>query len=773
MLQEEKKLLFVGGALFQVPAIACAKRLGCQVILADWNPDVPGREYADIFEKISTADKDQLLEVARRYKIDGVMTYASDSSVAAVTYIAEKMGLPGNPQLAGETIRRKDLFREFQSQNGLPHPCFCSVASLPEAIQKVQTMDFPLVVKPVDSAGTKGQSIIYGRNEVPYAFETALAQSRVGIVILEAFVNTDCMELDGDIWFHEGKLAFRHYGHNHFLKNRISNVPSGEIFPGIIDQQIEEQLDQQFSTIINALGLREGCLNFDGLVSNGIVYIVDAGLRNGGNYVPDLIKLSTGFDLTEAAIRSALGLPFAAPWIACPNPLPVASYFLGSRFHGQFDGYEFDPALREYVVEVRPFIKEGNEIQPFTRSDYAAGIVFFRFPDLQTLQVLMGQIEDLVTLHVSPMRRQSKIMNTTKPIKFKAFAEQISPFLRKKIADLELDGDQDALRVLNRMYVESSSEDEFEPEEGVKHYEASHEVIWNGRHVNGVERLYRRVILFELVQQCAARCRYCLRRNYETWSHSRQDISHAADYICNAPENLHVRELLVTGGDPGIVPDKLNFLLESLAQSADRLKVVRVAPRTPVHQPDLVNDRLLGVLGKKWPFRIEIATHINHAAELFPEVEDAYRRLIKVVPTIYNQAVLLEGINDTTDELVEMCDRVRALGIENHYLFHCVPIGGLKSFRVPLARALDLARQLSQSGYISGRAKPKFALMTSIGKIMLYEGSILDHKDERYLLRTEYKLKDRLEWNSSWQMPPDAFADATGRLCVWYEDVKE
>jgi lysine 2,3-aminomutase len=767
------RLLFVGGALFQVPAIACAKRLGCQVVLADWSPDVPGRGHVDVFEKISTTDKEQLLEAALRHKIDGVMTYASDSSVAAVTYIAEKMGLPGNPQLAGEAIRRKDLFREFQRQNGLPHPAFCSAKSLPEAMQKAQAMSFPLVVKPVDSAGTKGQSIIYGRNEVSYAFEKAVAQSCEGVVIFEEFIKTESMELDGDIWFHGGKLTFRHYGHNHFLKNRISNVPSGEIFPGFFDQQIADQLDQQFATIIKALGLREGCLNFDGLVSNGTVYIVDAGLRNGGNYVPDLIKLSTGFDLTEAAIHSALGIPYASPWIACPNPVPVASYFLGSRFHGRFDGFEFDPALREHVVEVRPFIKEGDEIHPFTRSDYAAGIVFFKFPDMQTLQTLMGQIEDLVTLHVSPIPREVRVTDDSKPVKFKAFSEQISPFLRKKIADFEAAGDQNALRVLNRMYVESAAEDELQPEEGVKHYEAAHEVVWNGRPVNGVERLYRRVILFELVQQCAARCRYCLRRNYETWSHSRQDISHAADYICNAPENELVRELMVTGGDPGIVPDKLNTLLEALAQSGSRLNVVRVATRAPVHQPDLVNDRLLGVLAKKWPFRIEIATHINHAAELFPEVEEAYRRLLGVIPTIYNQAVLLEGVNDSIDELVEMCDRVRALGIENHYLFHCVPIGGLQSFRVPLSRALELARQLSQSGRISGRAKPKFALMTSIGKIMLYEGAVLDHKDGRYLLRSEYKHSDRLEWNSSWHMPSDAFADATGRLCVWYEDVKE
>ena len=771
MTVKGKKILVLGGALYQEPVIHRAQELGCYVILADINPDAPGRNYADAFEHISTTNKEMLLDAAERHEIDGVMTYASESSVESVAFVAERLGLKGNPEDASEVITKKDLFRNFQSQHNLPHPRFVNPTTLAEAIDATNDLSFPVVIKPVDSAGTRGQSVIYGHTEIVFAFEKARKHSKEGTVIIEEFVNGDMMELDGDVLFNCGQLVFRHYGHNHFLKNRISNVPSGEIFPGLFAQDVEEQLDWQFSTLIRELGLRDGCMNFDGFVSKGIVHIIDVGLRNGGNFVPELIQLSTGFDLTAAAIYSALGTNYAVPWLKCPDPKPVASYIVGSRFHGRYEGVDFDKELEPYVVEFRPYLKPNEEIVPFTRSDLAAGIVFFRFPSMKVLLTFIDQIENMVKLRISPIH-PNPLDIARRPAVFKDFEEQISPFLRQKIAHTQSIGDDKTLRVLTREFVETVSETNV-LSEGLKHYEAEEEVVWEEQPLNGIERLYRRVILFELVQQCASRCRYCLRRNYKPWNHSKEDVLRAARFIGKAPGHEELTEVLVTGGDPGIVPDKLGIFLDELSEYAPHIAVVRVATRVPIHQPDLVNDRLLEVLSKKRSFRLEIATQINHSVELFPEVENAYRRLLEIVPLIYNQPVMLKGINDSLDELIELFDRTRLLGIENHYFFHCVPIGGLESFRVSLVRALNLARQISQSGCISGRAKPKFALMTGIGKIIPYEGSILEQKERGYLLRSDYTLKDRLQWNPSWQVPSNAFVDGSGHLCIWYQDSEE
>lgn len=353
---------------------------------------------------------------------------------------------------------------------------------------------------------------------------------------------------------------------------------------------------------------------------------------------------------------------------------------------------------------------------------------------------------------------------------FKDFRELISPFLREKLAIAQHEGDETVLRVLGRQYLRAATEEAIRPEETLKHYEAGETVVWEGERLYGVERLYRRVILFEPLYQCIAHCRFCLRRNYDKFYQTPETIQHIARYIGGNPGHEDLREVLVTGGDPFLAPDKIRVFLETLSESAPQIETVRVATRVPIHQPDRVNARVLEVLGFKWPFRIEVATHINHAAELFPEVEDAYRRILDTVRVVYNQSVLLSGVNDTLDELVELCDLMRALGIENHYLFQCVPIGGMNTLRTTLAESIELARQLAACGRISGRAKPQFALMTPVGKITLYEGAVLAREGHRYLLNSGYSYDERRAWNPHWQLPPQVEVGDDGIMRVWYED---
>jgi lysine 2,3-aminomutase len=777
-----KRLLFVGGALFQLPGLKRARDLGCHVVLVDMNPDVPGRELASVFEQVSTSDIPAVLAVAQKHKVDAIMTYASDSSVPTVAAVAEKLGLPGNPPAAADTIRRKDLWREFQKANGLPHPDFFVASTASEALDRIDSLTFPVVVKPVDSAGTKGQTVIYGKREVPLALDVALGASILKRVVFENFIHADRMELDGDVFFQGGKLAFRHYGHNYFLKNRISNVPSGERFPGAFDDAFTKHIDEQFETTISKLGLRAGNMNFDALAVGDTVYIVDVGLRCGGNYVPDLIQLSTGVDMSEGAVHAAFGVEYPLASRSVASPKAVASYLVGSRYGGRFDGIEFSDEIKRFVVETRPFAQEGTIIRPYTRADYAVGITFFEFPDVATMNAKMDEIEDLVKVKVTPVRGSAKSAEKARPTRgtslaenadFKEFPELISPFLRQKLAEAEANNDRTVLRVISRQYIETDDERNLLANEGLKHYEAGEVVMWEGQRLYGVERLYRRVILFEPLYQCVANCRYCLRRNYEPFNQTREDIHRIARYVGSAPGHEDLREVLVTGGDPFLAPQKTGEFLDALAEHAPQIKIARVATRIPIQQPDRVNDKLLAMLGKKYPFRIEVATQINHASELFPEVRDAYTRIRETVGTIYNQTVLLKGVNDSLDELVDLCDGLRELGIENHYLFHCVPIGGLNSLRTTLRRGIELAREISASGRISGRAKPQFLLMTDIGKITPYEGMILEHKDNKYLLRSNYSYADRLKFNPSWQLPKTGVVGPDGKLCVWYTDASE
>ena len=268
----------------------------------------------------------------------------------------------------------------------------------------------------------------------------------------------------------------------------------------------------------------------------------------------------------------------------------------------------------------------------------------------------MDQIEDLVKLRVVPVRggykewgangdkpRPARGTNAGEENSFKEFPELISPFLRQKMTEAEANNDQTLLRVLGRQYIEMPEELGVLADEGLKHYEAGETVTWEGERLYGVERLYRRVILFEPLYQCVANCRYCLRRNYEPFNQTLQDIQRIARYIGSAPGHEELREVLVTGGDPFLAPHKVEQFLDAIADHAPQIRIARIATRVPIHQPDRVNDKLLVTLGKKYPFRIEVATQINHSVELFPEVEAAYRRIHNVVGVIYNQNCTAQG----------------------------------------------------------------------------------------------------------------------------------
>ncbi|MBN3933199.1 radical SAM protein [Streptomyces verrucosisporus] len=347
------------------------------------------------------------------------------------------------------------------------------------------------------------------------------------------------------------------------------------------------------------------------------------------------------------------------------------------------------------------------------------------------------------------------------------FAEKISPYLRQKMAER---GSSAELSFLDLQYVADPSENVSRAHEVARHYESELHPTFEGEELRGVEKLYRRTLLVEPTTICAAHCRWCIRGQYDTKTLSNDDLARIARYCGLDPENSDVREVLITGGDPLILVDRLEFLLDAIEQHAPQVEVVRIGTRVPLQDPKRVNERMVRALRRRSTFRVEIATHINHPGELFPEVREAYAKLQEAGARIYDQTVLLRDVNDDIDTLVRLYDELRYLDIEAHYLFHCVPIRGMDHHRTSIARGLDLFRQLTVSGMTSGRAKPHYALMTDVGKVALYEGSLVDRDGSRVLVQTGYSYNDRLRWAPDWQLPASARVDDNGLLQVWYLD---
>ncbi|MGV9312351.1 hypothetical protein ACWDR0_09140 [Streptomyces sp. NPDC003691] len=284
----------------------------------------------------------------------------------------------------------------------------------------------------------------------------------------------------------------------------------------------------------------------------------------------------------------------------------------------------------------------------------------------------------------------------------------------------------------------------------------------------GLERLYRRVVVIDLLSACSSECVFCIRGLYDPHTRSGSELSAIVDYLAGDP---HLTEVLITGGDPLISPRKLGELVDGIAESAPGIQVIRIGTRLPVQNPAAFGESTYDIFRRHADrFAFDIAVQVNHPFELQPEAVDVLRELSRCGVRLYSQNVLLKDVNDDLETLTELYDRLRTLRVIPHYLFHAVPMVGTDDFRTSVARGIDLARQLTANGRISGLGKPMFALMTAVGKVVLYEGSILGTEGGELTVRTGYRLDDRQKWNPGYQLPDSATVNARGTLDVRYVD---
>jgi lysine 2,3-aminomutase len=353
-----------------------------------------------------------------------------------------------------------------------------------------------------------------------------------------------------------------------------------------------------------------------------------------------------------------------------------------------------------------------------------------------------------------------------------SFPEKLSRFLRSQLEQLGQQHGEDSPRYLGlaRQYIKDPREDVDGSEQNLKHYEAgltSHDA---GELPPGLERLYRRTLVIEPTLACISNCRYCLRSNYRKHTLTEKQLVEVAQYCGKPPVSEILNEVLITGGDPLLIPHRVAVLLDALEEHAPNIRIIRLASRIPSQDPERIDEDVLQLFRNRPRFRFELATQINHPVEFFPETVEAFRRIRSVGAKIYSQNVLLKGVNDDLATLTELYDTMRWNDIEAHYLFHSVPLIGTHHLRTSVARGVRLASALTSCGAISGRAKPMYAAMTDIGKITLYDGAMGERRDGRVLLQSNYKLEDRLTWNPSWQLPSTAEVDDDGYLRVWYLD---
>ena len=172
-----KKLLLLGGSRYLLPVIEVAHKLGLYVITCDYLPDNIAHKYSDEYINVSIIDKEKVLETAKANKIDGIMSFATDPGVTTAAYVAEKMNLPSCGSYESVSILQdKGRFRKFLEDNNFTVPNARSYTNIQEALEDVEYFNWPVIVKPVDSAGSKGVTKVEKKEKLEESIKYANEQ---------------------------------------------------------------------------------------------------------------------------------------------------------------------------------------------------------------------------------------------------------------------------------------------------------------------------------------------------------------------------------------------------------------------------------------------------------------------------------------------------------------------------------------------------------------------------------------------------------------------
>lgn len=396
-----KRILFLGGAPSQIPPIEYAKSQGYYVITCDYLPTNPGHLLADQYHNISTTDKEGVLKLARRLKIDGIVAYASDPAAPTAAYVAEKLGLPGNPYNSVLTLARKDLFRAFLKEHGFNVPKSKSFYTKEEAAPWLNEVSYPLFIKPVDSSGSKGVTEINSIEEFDKAFDYALEFSREKKVVIEEKIVKQGYQVAGDGFIVDGQLVFRCWADEHFDKLCNGLVPIGQTFPTSHSETLLEEAHKETQRLLTLLDMKTGALNFDFMFSeDGKFYFLELGPRNGGCLIPEVIRYATNIDLIKATVDAALGLD-----CSYVKQVPVegfwSSYMVHSTKNGKFKELQISERAQQMIVEEDLYTDLNTEVNVFSGSNDTMGMMILKYPDMDTMLDMVDNMEHDIFVEVN------------------------------------------------------------------------------------------------------------------------------------------------------------------------------------------------------------------------------------------------------------------------------------------------------------------------------------------------------------------------------------
>lgn len=250
-----------------------------------------------------------------------------------------------------------------------------------------------IIVKPSRGSGSRGVSVVKNIDSLHDAWNEALKYAD-NSVIVEEFIPRVGHQIAGDAFVRNGEIVFFGCANEHFDNDCNSLVPVGESFPAYISNEVKDEAKSIVGAALHSLGYVIGAVNLDfHFTSDGNVFLIELGPRNGGNLIADAIKISSGLDLAEYTVKAAIGDDISDLSDKAMERF-IGTYIWHSMEEGIFQYIRYKRELEEKLIKSDLFIRPGDKVWKYVNGKFGIGAALIEFQSMDEMIYMMDHMTD-------------------------------------------------------------------------------------------------------------------------------------------------------------------------------------------------------------------------------------------------------------------------------------------------------------------------------------------------------------------------------------------
>lgn len=389
-----KRLMIMGAGIYQVPLIEKAKKMGIYTIVVSIPGDYPGFAIADQVCYENTVDYEKVLGVAKREKIDGILTAGTDVAVITIGKVCDELGLSGLSFEAARIASNKLLMKQKYEEYGVRTARFREVSFDDDTYERTKGLSFPLIFKATDSSGSRGIVRVDTADEFASAADIVRAATNKDSFLIEEFIEGE--EFGAQAFVRNGEVQFI-LPHGDYVFQGDTGVPVGHFAPYGLAAEVIDDMKMQLSNAVRAMGLDNCAINADFILKDNETYVLELGGRSGATCLAELVSIYYGYDYYEKMILAALGEEVDFPQ---DKAVPNASMLLRSDRDGVIRSIENKNEPDEDIYEIQFDYAVGDEVKKFCVGPHRIGHVITKGETLDAAVETLHTALDKITITV-------------------------------------------------------------------------------------------------------------------------------------------------------------------------------------------------------------------------------------------------------------------------------------------------------------------------------------------------------------------------------------